>query len=570
MVGRARVGMEASTKEVDLSAGDKAEIKLTITNGGYVVDAFDVSVRRLDPSWYTLTPERVSLFPHASTTVTLQIKPPAQLSALAGNYEFEVVATSRDSPTDSASIPMRVRLAAVGELALGIEPQRVVARRGTYSLLLTNNGNKERAVVLRPTDPDERLLFSFGAVQLSALSDVNEERRRKAMAARDADGQADVDVSVGSTTGELEFRSGKVDTEWTGPGAEAAQGHLDFTMPAGSQIEIPVTVQPKKRIWMGAREVSLLFEVAATPPGIEWEAKDVRRVAGELVYRPILALWAGLPMLLRRGLLIAIPLLLLGLILFQLGRSQDDAKRQQASAQATAAAQMTAQAIALQTQLAQGPAAQTAAARTALAGGAAGAKTATALANMARNPATQTAEANAVAGSATQTAQAGGVKIVNFAFGSGADGAPQVTWEVTATNKLKVTINGTPVPPTGSQPLDTSSNQSLVLVGSAENSVPVSKTLGTLLIQPPEVTSFAAEPAQTCPGCEVILTWNTMRAARVTVDGTPVTPTNKGSIKVKPAATTEYVLNAENALGKTERVITVSVAEGLPTPTVGP
>ncbi len=148
---------------------------------------------------------------------------------------------------------------------------------------------------------------------------------------------------------------------------------------------------------------------------------------------------------------------------------------------------------------------------------------------------------------------------MSFAFTSGADGAPQVTWEVTATNRLTVTLNGTPVPPSGSQSLDISTNQSLVLVGSAEGSQPVSRTIGTLLIQPPDVVSFVAEPAQTCSGCEVTLTWNTARAEKVAVDGTPVTPADGGSIKVKPTVTTEYVMTAENALGRTERVITVTV-----------
>jgi hypothetical protein len=396
---------------------------------------------------------------------------------------------------------------------------------------------------LRPSDLDERLLFSFGPAKVAALSDYVEQRRKAN--AGSSDDAAPPDVAEGRAAGEVEFQSSSLDTEWTAPGPEAPQGHLDFTIPPSSRVELPMTVLPKKRIWRGAQAVPLAFEVAVTPPGVEWEQRDVRRVRGELVYRPILAAWAGLPLVLRRVLMIGIPLLIVALILFQLARSQEDTQRQQAAAQATAAAQMTAQAIALQTRLAQGPAAQTAAAQTALAGGAAGAQTATALADMARNAAnaaTQTAQAAQSAGGADG---ADGAKIVSFAFTSGADGAPQVTWEVTATNRLTVTLNGTPVPPSGSQNLDTSTNQSLVLVGSAEGNQPVSRTIGTLLIQPPDVVSFVAEPAQTCSGCEVTLTWNTARAEKVAVDGTPVTPADGGSIKVRPAVTTEYVMTAE-------------------------
>ncbi|MDQ3930392.1 MAG: hypothetical protein M3328_14765, partial [Chloroflexota bacterium] len=98
----------------------------------------------------------------------------------------------------------------------------------------------------------------------------------------------------------------------------------------------------------------------------------------------------------------------------------------------------------------------------------------------------------------------------------------------------------------------------------------VSQAKGILLMRPPEITSFTADPPQSCPGCAVTLRWSTSRAERVLLDGTTL-PSTDGTLTVKPNASTEYVLSAENALGSVQGVLTVNVAAGVATPTaVGP
>src|SRR5205814_8188839 len=113
-------------KEVRLSAGESTTIELTVSNYSDIVDAFDLTVNNLDPSWYTLTPESVSLFPRAQGTVKLQINPPAAAAALAGAYPFQIMAVSRDTPTEISNIVIPFFMTGVSELAMAIEPQRVV------------------------------------------------------------------------------------------------------------------------------------------------------------------------------------------------------------------------------------------------------------------------------------------------------------------------------------------------------------------------------------------------------------------------------------------------------------
>jgi hypothetical protein len=546
MAASGRIGVETDVNEVSLQAGESAPIQVTVTNNGYVVDAFDLSVAALDPSWYTLTPTRVSLFPHARATATLQIHPPPHAAALAGDYAFELVAVSRDDPTEIVKVPLRLWLIAAGDISLDMEPQRIVARKGTFRLMVDNESNRVRQVVLRPSDPDALLEFAFGPAEAVPLAEATAPRTR-----REGEQTGPLEeVAVGQDAGRIRIQSSTVEAHWTPPSAEAVQGTLDLTLPPASRVELPLTVEPKKRIWFG-KEIPIRFEVAATPPGVEWEEKDVRRITGELVYRPVFAPLMVLPVALQRALAVLIPLLLLALALYLLFRPQPTA-----GVTANPAATQTAQAL-------SASAAATQTAQALAAGGANSAsQTQTAQALSASAAATQTAQALAAA--ATQTAQAAGaVRIVKFDWAATPDNQVQVTWEVT--NAITVTINATPVPLVGSMPVDTSRDQSITLVATDGRNT-VSQSKGVLLVQPPEIISFTADKTEVCVGCAVTLTWATTRAERVLLDGQPQAELN-GSVTVRPTQTTEYLLVAESALGRVERVLAVTVNPALPTPT---
>jgi hypothetical protein len=83
----------------------------------------------------------------------LRLRLPARLSAGAGEYKLQVVAASRDNPAESAVVPILLRIVAAGELAIELEPQRVMGRRGAFRLALNNDGNKERPVAFAPQRP---------------------------------------------------------------------------------------------------------------------------------------------------------------------------------------------------------------------------------------------------------------------------------------------------------------------------------------------------------------------------------------------------------------------------------
>jgi hypothetical protein len=546
-----RIGIESSEKSLNLAAGERGVITITLTNAGNVVDAFDITVRDLDPSWYTLTPARLSLFPKAKGVTILQIHPVLSARAEAGNYPFQVVVTSRDAADETATLPLQLTLAVSGDITAEMEPQRIVGREGTYRLVVSNASNAPRQVVLRPTDAEEKLTFKFGNPQYFPLASAKP-------VATFEDQTAEYNVAQSREAGQIDLNQAPPPPEWTPPSPESGQGFLTLTIPTANRLEIPLHAKRREREWFG-QPISHRVEVAVTPPGVEWEAKDARKAGAELVYPPILAWMSGIPLGLRRLLAILIPLLILGLLLFLLLRPQNGTGNNSASQTQTAIALSVSQ---TQTAAAQAAsAAQTAAAQTAIASGDSAQQTALALSAqqtaaaqtaLALSPADQTATALAASG--------GPLRIVRFDWSS-ADGVLQANWEVAPTVGITVTINETPVPPVGTQTYDVNEDNSLILEATDGEDV-VSRALAKIHVRPPSIVLFTSDPPAgtgVAPGTPVTLRWETLRADQVLLDGAPVESPN-GSIQVTPSSTTEYLLVAESSIGTDIARVTVTIS----------
>src|SRR5205823_142906 len=160
-------------------------------------------------------------FPQDEADASLALHPPPQAAILAGMYTFEVVATSHDTPTEQSRVPLSLSLAAVGDLLMDIEPQRIISRKGVFTLTLNNEGNSERQVVLRPTDPEERLSFVFGEAQAISISKkptphLDDTAPTTIMTSHDAPTVA-MDVAVGRAVGEQTSLASRLPTEYTAP-----------------------------------------------------------------------------------------------------------------------------------------------------------------------------------------------------------------------------------------------------------------------------------------------------------------------------------------------------------------
>ena len=527
-----RISLVPEQTELQLGPGETVGIVFTVTNAGPVVDAFQLRLENVDPTWYTLSVAQISLFPGDEADVNLQIHPPAGAGALAGNYAFQLLATSIDSPTEYATSTINLSITAASELALELEPQRVVGRKGVFNLAITNEGNVEHAVVLHPTDPDERLAFGFGEAQSVPL--VKGGRR----ADPDAPTQV-VDVATGTAVGETALAS-RLPVELTPPGPDAPQGALAMTIPPSSRAQIPITVAPRKRIWFG-KVLNLNFEIAATPPGVEWEAYQARRVMGELVYTPVFSWWSNIPLVLRRLIPIIFALLLLGLLAYLLLRPTDQPNPNTVDASAT------------QTALAlSNSATQTA---LALAGGGDPNISATLTAIAAANAPSVAATLTAQAGANNGQGNLGPLRIVKFDWATEGDENLAVTWEVT--NALTVTLNTDIVPLLGTRPVDSSTDRAMTLTATNGEET-ASRSLGVLLLRPPEITVFKAEPPEVRPGEGVVLSWEVLRADEIFLDGNPVSGPN-GSVSLQPQQPEQHTLVARNNFGQVQSTVNIIV-----------
>lgn len=541
MAGRVNIRIDESM--LILAPGEPAGVEVWITNAGGVVDAFNLTVAGLDRSWYSLTGDAVSLFPNQSNGVTLVVQPPSTSGALAGNYPFTVIVTSVDDPTESASASIVLQLKAVEDLALELSPQRVAGRKGLFNIELVNPGNRPYPLVLSLTDPDETLRYTLGAPEIH-----NREwsKREAGMPTKDVEARSEVVLGKPEATGD-----GSLEHE--------------IEVPPGGSVLVPLMVTPRKRIWTG-KEKLFNFEVRTHPPGVEWDVHQARSTRGELAYRPILAMWYGMPAALRRALPILLGLVFLGVLLYLLFKPPDTPIGPVIDAQAT------------QTALVE----------------------ANANANASAN-ATQTALAAAALNSAaaTQTALAfanqqngNGDTDANGAVGPSADGVPDIR---------KFWLEIPTIEPVTNQEepnlqFDITSAQSVVITPTTrfsnlqgwETSLIIdyeltaigekgtaTNTISVLIVRPPSIGIFSAEPMTITQGESSTLLWTVLAAKSTTLDGVPIDPgqlaadgqSRTGSISVSPPETKDYTFCASNDAGQTcqtQRVWVVLPATAVP------
>ncbi len=532
-----QIEIQLDRSSLNLAPGEASEVRATLTNAGSVVDAYVLQVAGIDPAWYTLSANEVRLFPGQSSQVVLKLKPQGT-QALAGAHGFSLIATSRDNPAVRAVASGMVTLAAVGgagAISLDLEPKRVRGRKGAYAITLANAGNAALPLVLLATDPEEALSYTFGTSRPAS--------------------EAQTPQAQGSA-------SGASQPVVMGNRVASANGSIEHELeiPPGAAIVMPMEVTPRKRIWTG-RERSFAVTVGTHPPGVEWEVTEAQRVQGELVYKPVFAALAALPLTLRRALAIVVPLAVLALLLFLLFKP-NGSNMLAANARATQTAQAAAASAA----------AQTAQARANAASGNSATQTARALASNAS--ASQTALALATLGSA---GSAGSPSVQDFVLvvptpkagqgGAPVSDTPNLQYNVSSARDVRVDQSSSSANLPG---LETSTLLGYQLVATGTNGV-TTDTLTVLLIRPAAINSFTASATSISAGQSTVLKWQVKGAKSLTLDGSAValTPTGEGSVSVTPGSTHRYILCATNVVGTICTSVKITV-QGGSTATTGP
>jgi hypothetical protein len=145
---------------VDISPGGPGSLTVAITNTSPVIDAFNVEVFGLDPSWVEVAPAQVSLFPGQTGNVDVRIMLPEDHPATQRTLTVNVVSTD-----DPAAFSLNEVLLAVHPrttTSVRLDPVMVTSgRRAKFGLVVSNVGNAPVLASGFAIDPEDLAQFDF-------------------------------------------------------------------------------------------------------------------------------------------------------------------------------------------------------------------------------------------------------------------------------------------------------------------------------------------------------------------------------------------------------------------------
>ncbi|MBZ9597375.1 hydrolytic protein [Streptomyces yangpuensis] len=147
--------------------GGIATTSLTVRNDSDIVEAYRLEVVGDCAAWTTVEPERVSLYPGTSETVTIRLAPPRSPQVRAGDLPLAVRVLPTEQP-DAVRVPeTTVHVGQFRELRAESAPKRRRGwLRGRYRLAVRNEGNAPVKVGFTPAQPGEELKFDFAPAAL--------------------------------------------------------------------------------------------------------------------------------------------------------------------------------------------------------------------------------------------------------------------------------------------------------------------------------------------------------------------------------------------------------------------
>jgi uncharacterized membrane protein len=159
MAGKIEVTVNPTT--FTLTAGENAEVTVTLRNLGESIDQFTLSIDGLDPTWYTLPVSSVALFPNDQDNLKVQLHPPKTAEAEAGSYPFRLDVASQESPDEKSTVELTLEIRTLPGLEMELSPQRIVGQKGAYKIIVNNKGGSGATVRLKARDAQGRLRLNL-------------------------------------------------------------------------------------------------------------------------------------------------------------------------------------------------------------------------------------------------------------------------------------------------------------------------------------------------------------------------------------------------------------------------
>lgn len=152
--------LEVGPAELHIEPGMPATVVAQVFNTDDVINAYEIRVFGVDPSWVELERERLSLFPSSAGVVTVLVNVPEDYPAGPLQLGVEVTpavdTTARQLGNVTLVVPPR-RVA-----TMHVDPATVLAgRKASFNLTFTNEGNTPFALDLHSLDPEAKVRTTF-------------------------------------------------------------------------------------------------------------------------------------------------------------------------------------------------------------------------------------------------------------------------------------------------------------------------------------------------------------------------------------------------------------------------
>jgi len=158
---------------VVVAPGSSATFTVEVSNLGSVVDRYRCEIVGIDPSWVTVSPSSIELFPQTGQArrpdsppstgrFTVTLHPPRVPAAMAGPWPIAARVTSEHDPASRRVEETTVAMLPFGALGTDLHPSIAGGRLGAGAIVqVVNQGNRAEAVALWGSDPADKIAFAF-------------------------------------------------------------------------------------------------------------------------------------------------------------------------------------------------------------------------------------------------------------------------------------------------------------------------------------------------------------------------------------------------------------------------
>jgi len=169
----AAVQLRLKSDLINVAPGSAGSTAFSVKNLGTQVEEFQLLIT--GPSWVSIEPTLMSVYPGQEGTGTIQAAPPRLPSTIAGAAPFQLTVTSAVHAQVSGSASGRVDVAPFYELAAELTPSSTTGRGTTRcQLRLDNRGNAPVTIPLRIADVADGLRLGVPAYGNTGPGQVTE------------------------------------------------------------------------------------------------------------------------------------------------------------------------------------------------------------------------------------------------------------------------------------------------------------------------------------------------------------------------------------------------------------